>query len=174
MQPHDDTTQPHGDHTRDTTERFTVPEAAEILGITAEAVRQRIRRGTLPSEKDEAGSVFVFLNSRKHQTNRQQHNDSTQPHGDSTQPHDDPTTDNTVLYDHMSSEIDYLKSQLDKERESSAELRRIIAALTQRIPELEAPREEREASVTVSEEQGGGAAPPDQEKRPWWRRLFEA
>jgi len=164
MQPHDDTTQPHGDRTRDTTERFAVPEAAEILGITAEAVRQRIRRGTLPSEKDEAGSVFVFLNPRKHQTNRQ--------HNDSTQPHDDHTTDNTVLYERMSSEIDYLRSQLDKERESSAELRRIIAALTQRIPELEAPREEREASVTVSEEQGDGAAPPEQEQRRSWLHRF--
>jgi len=72
----------------------------------------------------------------------------------------------------MSSEIDYLRAQLDKERESSAELRRIIAALTQRIPELEAPREEREASVTVSEEQGDGAAPPEQEQRRSWLYRF--
>src|SRR3954470_7521294 len=137
---HADTTQPHADHTRDTTERFTVSEAAEILGITAEAVRQRVRRGTLPSERDEVGSVFVFLTPHKHKPNSQPHADTTQPHGDST-------TDNTVLYERMSSEIDYLRSQLDKERESSAELRRIIAALTQRIPELEAPRDAREFDV---------------------------
>src|SRR3954471_22149726 len=151
--------QPHADPTNDTTERFTVPEAATILGITAEAVRQRIRWGTLPIEKDEAGSVFVFLGPRKHNPHRQ-------PHTDPTQPHVDPMADDTVLYEHMSSEIDYLRSQLDKERESSAELRRIIAALTQRIPELEAPaspeapRSARESPVSGEGVQGNGSVPP--------------
>jgi hypothetical protein len=168
MQPHADTTQPHDDHTRDATERFTVSEAAEILGITAEAVRQRVRRGTLPSERDEVGSVFVFLKPHKHQTNRQ-------PYADPTQPHADTTTDNTVLYERMSSEIDHLRSQLDKERDSSAELRRIIAALTQRIPELEPAPEPRESPLSPSKEEAGPQAPPEdrgQEKHSWWRRFF--
>jgi hypothetical protein len=172
MQPHADTTQPPDDHTRDATERFTVSEAAEILGITAEAVRQRIRRGTLPSERDEVGSVFVFLKPHKHRANRQ-------PYADPTQPHADPTTDNTVLYERMSSEIDHLRAQLDKERDSSAELRRIIAALTQRIPELEPAREAspepRGSSTPPSEEEADTPPSPkglDQEKRSWWRRFF--
>ena len=173
MQPHDDTTQPHGNHTRDATERFTVSEAAEILGITAEAVRQRIRRGTLRAEKDEVGSVFVFLDPYKHRTNRQPHADATHPRDDTTQPHADATTDDTLLYERMSSEIDYLRSQLDKERESSAELRRIIAALTQRIPELEAARDERESPVPASEDQGNGDTAPDKgQRRSWLYRFF--
>src|SRR4028118_86304 len=44
--------------------RFTVAEAAEILGITAEAVRTRIKRGKLESVKeppDRTGTVYVLL-----------------------------------------------------------------------------------------------------------------
>jgi hypothetical protein len=37
-----------------------VAEAAEVLGISAEAVRGRIRRGTLPVER-EGGTVYVLL-----------------------------------------------------------------------------------------------------------------
>ena len=40
--------------------RTTVSEAASILGISAEAVRGRIRRGTLPVER-EGGAVYVLL-----------------------------------------------------------------------------------------------------------------
>jgi hypothetical protein len=39
----------------------TVAEAAALLGISAEAVRGRIRRGTLPVER-EGGTVYVLLN----------------------------------------------------------------------------------------------------------------
>src|ERR671910_120104 len=40
--------------------RTTVSEAASILGISAEAVRGRIRRGTLPVERD-GGTVYVLI-----------------------------------------------------------------------------------------------------------------
>ena len=40
--------------------RTTVAEAARLLGISAEAVRGRIRRGTLPVEREE-GTVYVLL-----------------------------------------------------------------------------------------------------------------
>src|SRR5215204_1393109 len=36
-------------------------QAAEMLGISSEGIRQRIRRGTLGSEKDTDGRVYVFL-----------------------------------------------------------------------------------------------------------------
>jgi hypothetical protein len=45
------------------TVRLTVPEAAEHLGITVEAVRGRIKRQTLRSVKDENGAVHVLLDA---------------------------------------------------------------------------------------------------------------
>jgi hypothetical protein len=38
-----------------------VKQAAEALGISSEGIRQRIRRGSLRSEKDTDGRVYVFI-----------------------------------------------------------------------------------------------------------------
>ncbi len=41
--------------------RVTVKEAADLLGISPEAVRARIKRGTLYKEKGSDGTVYVWL-----------------------------------------------------------------------------------------------------------------
>lgn len=43
--------------------RLTVPEACEALGISEGAVRKRIARGTLKSERDAQGRVRVVLDA---------------------------------------------------------------------------------------------------------------
>jgi hypothetical protein len=110
------------------TKRVSVAEAAEILGLTVEAVRMRIKRGTLHSEKD-AGRVYVLLG---HQ----------------------PTTEQpTELTDRTAELIATLREQLEAEREANRENRRIIAMLASRVPELEAPNQEpRESPQTATEE----------------------
>src|SRR5215210_5469020 len=41
--------------------RLTVPQAAEALGVTVDAVRGRIRRGKLKAEHDDTGTVYVWV-----------------------------------------------------------------------------------------------------------------
>jgi hypothetical protein len=104
--------------------RTTVAEAAEILGISAEAVRGRVRRGTLPVER-EGGTVYVMLDlaPEDRTTADQSRTTADQP--------DDRT-------DLLIAELqDRVRSLEDANREN----RRIIAALTQRIPAIEAPTE---------------------------------
>jgi len=61
--------------------------------------------------------------------------------------------------------IGVLKAQLEAERAAGAELRRIVATLVQRVPELEIAQEEpREAPTTVSEAAYRDAAPPEQQE----------
>jgi len=43
--------------------RLTVQEAAAVLGTSVDAVRSRVRRGSLASEKGEDGRVYVWLGS---------------------------------------------------------------------------------------------------------------
>lgn len=43
--------------------RLTAQEAAEVLGTSVDAVRSRIRRGSLDSEKGKDGRVFVWLDA---------------------------------------------------------------------------------------------------------------
>ena len=42
-------------------DKLTVAEAADRLGISQEAVRRRIGRGTIEYDKDDDGRVYVFL-----------------------------------------------------------------------------------------------------------------
>ena len=151
-----------------TNQRLTVPEAAEQLGITAEAVRMRIKRGTLRSER-QAGRVFVLLGPDRpteHTTERTE-----------------PTEDRTAEL------IATLQEQLAEEREARRRADTIIAQLARAneeqartIRELEAPSESlseaRESPETVEEEPPRAEAQPaaggaqEGVRRPWWRKVF--
>ena len=112
-------------HDADKSQRVTVGEAAQLLGITPEAVRARLYRGTLEREDGEDGTVYVRL------------------YADQSQPHADQSGEQSELVKSLQDQIGYLRAQLDTRAEELREHRRIIAALTQRIPEIEAPSEPR-------------------------------
>jgi hypothetical protein len=141
----------------DEPKHYTVSEAARVLGITEAAVRARINRGKLESEKVE-NTVYVRLDSDTTPVN---------------------SGDQTALVEVLRDQVGMLKQQLNTEQTASAELRRIIAALTSRIPELEAPRQEPPEAPTVGTEQPvkveSQAAVGQAQKgaeRSWWRRMF--
>ena len=67
--------------TRRLGQRYTVREAAEILGTTVDAVRGRIRRRTLDNMKV-AGQAYVLLDA----TNREQHTDKSATVSDDERP----------------------------------------------------------------------------------------
>jgi hypothetical protein len=164
------------------TRRVTVAEAADILGITAEAVRTRIKRGKLDSVKDPplpGGTVYVLLQA-----------DQTRPNADPTSQGQDQTTDQTgsALLEAKDDLIATLREQLQAERQAHSEARRLLAAALERIPpQLEAargeestpyePRESPESpgpSDTTTNAGGGpqtGTERP-QERRGFWSRLF--
>jgi hypothetical protein len=116
---------------------MTVPEAAEALGITADAVRSRIKRGTVPTVR-EGGRVFVVLGAADRPTAQAKPADQT---GEER------------LYREMQERIRYLERQVEEERESRRRADTLLAQLMQRIPELEAPAEAppeaRESTETV-------------------------
>jgi hypothetical protein len=153
-----------------------VAEAAEILGVTVEAVRGRIKRGTLEHERD-SGTVYVYIPADQAPTGHQ--------------PDADQTTDQTptdLLADELRDRVRYLERQVEEEREARRRADTLLAQLMQRIPELEAPSEARESPATSDptrtppdtsggahgaterregpESQGGG------EPRSIWRRIF--
>jgi hypothetical protein len=119
------------DRTETGRQRVSVAEAARILDTTAEAIRSRIKRGTLPSTK-EGSKVYVLLSP-----------DQT-PLGQ--RPGDAQTTDHQtqferdVLISEMRGRIEDLRVQLESERAAHAEARRLLAAALERIPpQLKAP-----------------------------------
>ncbi len=170
-----------------TTHRLTVAQAASRLGITEGAVRSRIKRGTLPTTK-EGGTVFVLWGGGTSQAN--------QP------PNIGVPSDQSELVEALRDQTRHLREQLEQAHERDRENRRIIAALTSRIPAIEAPQEASESPSEATEQPGrvgpqpavegtrgeeshemhmpevhGGPLPHDRRsqtpsERPWWRRLF--
>jgi excisionase family DNA binding protein len=148
-------------------DRLTVAEAADRLGITKEAVRKRIHRGTLHADKAADGTVMVYVPP------------SGTPGGTPSSPERD------LLYEEMRERISYLERQVEEEREARRRADTLLARLMDRVPELEPPREQ-----AASQERPGGPesvfedperaeprpatgdAQEGAEPRSWWRRMF--
>jgi hypothetical protein len=154
-----------------TSRRLTVQEAAEVLGTSVDAVRMRARRGSLESEKEPDGRVYVWVDGDSSET---------KPGLDAESIALISAKDETI--EELRDRARYLERRLDQEREARTEERRrhdtLLAQLMQRIPELEAPQGTRDSHEMVT------AEPDRQEHRPatdgawegaersWWRRWF--
>ena len=166
-----------GEDQSQTSRRVTVPKAARLLGISVEAVRGRIKRGTLKHEKEEGGAVYVLLDA-----------DRPQPVAD--QPPDQTALELMREMVELTQErLRYLERQVEEEREARRRADMLLARLVERIPELETPvAATREESAEPSEspptatEQPGRVSPQPQvegtqegaERRSWWARWFGA
>ncbi len=156
--------------------RVTVDEAATLLGTTANALRKRIERGTIQSEKVD-GVRYVLLSDVDMPRHAGDTSGDMPP--DSVAPSHDTATGMSAFVDSLEDQVDYLRRQLEVWQEEARRKDHIIAALTERIPELEpasnAAPEPRESSQTGSEYPGSGTVSPDDkgtEKPSWWRRFF--
>ncbi len=144
------------------TKRLTYAQAAHALGISIDATRMRVRRGTLPSERDETGTVRVILDADEIPTGHDQGGDSSEL-------------------------VAVLRDQLAQEREARRRADHIIlqlsqanAALVRRVPALEPPSEERRDAHASHDAPAGGypsagsprGDPENQSSRGWFRRLF--
>src|SRR5829696_3708245 len=96
-------------------QRLTVAEAAEVLGISSEAVRTRIQRGTLRSVR-ESGRVFVLFDA------------------DRTQSDTDRTGDRTALVDELRARVAFLETELRTRTEENRRKDHLLAAALERIP----------------------------------------
>jgi DNA-binding Lrp family transcriptional regulator len=174
-----DASRPVGDLTDDQIRkrlRVPVQEAAHLLGISPEAVRSRLYRGTLDKETGTDGTVYVRLHADQLRHVDEQTADQSQP--------------NAELVGELRARVEDLREQLSEEREARRRADTIIAQLARAneeqartIRELEAPSEpptdDREAPETVEEEPeraeahpAAGGAQEATQRRSWWRRMF--
>jgi predicted ArsR family transcriptional regulator len=137
-------------------DRVTVQEAARRLGISESGVRKRVKREQLDSthDRERGGRVYVYL-------------DSVVTDAD---PVPDSVPDKYVAS--LEDQVESLREQLAAEREANRENRRIIIALTSRIPELESPTPSPEASEGTTPQPEREEAEETAQPRPWWRRII--
>ena len=173
-----------------TRQRLNVQEAAEALGISADAVRMRTRRGTLDSAH-ENGRLYVWLDTDS---------SNVHPQGQAL-----PQEKNDRI-EELREQVRHFREILAEERDARrladtiiAQLTQANAALAQRVPELEAPweqeatqepsggpengapgRERVESHPATRGPQNASERPWDTAEfpvrgsliRPWWRRVF--
>ncbi len=115
-------------------DRLTVAQAADALRISQDAVRKRIARGTIPHDRDESGRVYVYLTPSEtvHKTDQ-----------DTLQDVAAKTVQDTYIHS-LEDQIAFLRRELERQDA-------ILLNLTERIPQLEAPRESPETAEVTSE-----------------------
>jgi excisionase family DNA binding protein len=135
-------------HDGDSVTRIKVEDAAKLLGLSENAIRKRIERGSIKSEKV-GDTRYVILS------------DTDMPRRDT-----DMSLESSALISEMRSRIEFLEDELRRKDT-------ILMSLVQRVPELEPVPESRESLVTAAGGPEGGEVPPDGEKRSWWRKFFD-
>jgi hypothetical protein len=142
-----------------------VGEAARKLGISTDAVRKRIARGSLESDRPN-GNVLVWLDDGGTEAGREAQ------------------VDGGPLVESLRDQVAYLREIVATRDEEIRRRDVIISQLTSRIPEIEPPREQTPAqevpgaAETAGEGSERGAPRPaagsaqDGAERPWWRRVF--
>jgi len=153
-------------HAQDALDRISVAQAADRLGITQDAIRKRIARGTIRHDKDHEGRIFVYLDSFKRKSKSDQENGQVAASKTVSDANQDKYTCS------LEDQIAFLRRELERKDT-------IIMSLAQRIPQLKAAPEPREAHAREPEgADKDSTMPPEQHEtsqgreRSWWRAFF--
>jgi hypothetical protein len=156
-----------GEDRSGTSRRVTVAEAAQLLGVTVEAVRGRIKRDTLAYEKTSDGTVYVLLDA-----------DQMRPVDDQAA---DESADQHLLVSRLENEIQFLREELARKDAILLNMTEAMKAIAPPVQE-EVPQEPPEAPVTATEQPGrvgpqaeveGPQEATEQPRRQsWWREFF--
>ncbi len=157
--------------------RFTVSEASGVLGISVEAVRGRIKRGTIGHERD-GERVYVILDADRTPTGRDQG--------------DDQDTDRPELVELLRAQVEDLRNDRDAWREQARRSDYLLGSAMESTRELEGRLRELEAGpetagsseATESPESPGPTRTPIDDagdgqetsarptRRSWWKRII--
>jgi hypothetical protein len=126
-------------------DRVTVPEAAEMMGVTQSAIRKRVHRGTIPWDKDHEGRIYVYVDPSEMSPETRGGKARDTSAGQSRD----------ELLEAYRDQVEFLRRELE--------------------PEQEPEQEPRESHVSSSEEENKTPPSKQQEpseKRSWLHRFF--
>jgi hypothetical protein len=140
--------------------RLTIQETARQLGVSEGAVRKRVNRGTLRSEKEEDGRVYVYLDERDRRGIDDGQDEGVDPN-------------NNALISQLRDEVAYLRDENRRKDE-------IIMQQAMTMRQLSAASQEPAEAAETAESPGPRERPFTEEERaqeaaqprPWWRRMF--
>jgi predicted nucleic acid-binding Zn-ribbon protein len=127
-------------------EKLTLVEAGQALGISPDAVRMRIKRGSMQAEKGEDGRWLVWVDTEQAAAEREAEHEERELR-------------------ELAARIGILEERLEELRQAREE----IAELRQ---EIQATRDAVAATQDSVEQIGEWIRAKPQEARPWWARLW--
>jgi len=133
-------------------EKLTLIEAGQALGISPDAVRMRIKRGTMQAEKDEDGRWLVWVDVEQAAAEREVEREAKQAE------EREPEREGELSAEALRARIGILEARLEELREERDFLRRQVENLTF-------------AQAMAAQAQAQKAL-PNPERRSWWARLW--
>jgi hypothetical protein len=118
--------------------RVSVYQAAEIMGVTVDAIRKRVSRGTISHERDEDGRVWVVL-------------DTDQDAASKVRDADQPQSASDALISEMRNRIAFLEQEMEAWREESRRKDTIIMNMTEAMKALNPPAPEGSSEARESD-----------------------
>jgi hypothetical protein len=118
--------------------RVSVYQAAEIMGVTVDAIRKRVSRGTISHERDEDGRVWVVL-------------DTDQDAASKVRDADQPQSASDALISEMRNRIAFLEQEMEAWREESRRKDTIIMNMTEAMKALNPPAPEASSEARESD-----------------------
>ena len=119
--------------------RYTVHEAALLLGLSVDAVRKRAERGRLKKEKAADGTVYIILDAPRESSQDQPATGQGTRRGIAD---DQEATRHDALVSSLQDQINHLRRELEVRNDELRRKDHLLAAALERLPELEAPSEE--------------------------------
>ena len=154
---------------------LAIPAAAERLGLTSDAVRMRLKRGTLTGRKVEGRWVVLVPRSNanptptQHAENAQEATTERETQRETQQAPEHPNATATLI-DRLLSENAYLRATLDAEIEARRRADHLVAGLMERLPELTAgAAPERPTPEAIHRDDITPETPETPEIPPWRR-----
>jgi hypothetical protein len=118
--------------------RVSVYQAAEIMGVTVDAIRKRVSRDTISHERDEDGRVWVVL-------------DTDQDAASKVRDADQPQSASDALISEMRNRIAFLEQEMEAWREESRRKDTIIMNMTEAMKALNPPAPEGSSEARESD-----------------------
>jgi hypothetical protein len=135
-------------------------EAAEVLGVSVEAIRKRVQRGTIRSDKGEDGRRYVYL--------------------DESPPESEVAGSSSPLLDALRDEIAHLRRESERKDAIIMSLSQSNAELSRTIRAIEAPSEpprspvERLEDEEMWREEAGMEARDPETRQAWHSQQYGA
>ncbi len=152
-------------------ETLTIRQAATLLGVHPNTVRNRIKAGVYEAEKvvTERGETYTIPRSEL----AQDLTTNTVPSASQQPSLPDVRDAMQAMLEPFVRELGSVREELGRERERREQAERRVEELERQLEAPQEPQNEPESAEPRSEGGTGAEEPEKATERPWWRRWFE-